>query len=168
MGSHRQELQKSTKMTIFVDFLRSTDLDSEIENVVGIFNRLFWGLGGCGNRVVAVTSRNEFDPEKSISDAGCNRLPRIGSRISLIFTTETSCCLPRKISQFSIKRDLFSSSLFSLQKYRFFSANSMMFQIEKKLRSSYRFSATAPEMRFRDSESRRFVTPTTLIPHRNP
>jgi len=47
-----------------VDFLRSTDLDSKIEDVVGIFNRLFWGRGGCGNRVVAVTRTTHFDCPK--------------------------------------------------------------------------------------------------------
>ena len=47
-----------------VDFLRSTDLDSEFENVVGIFNRLFWGRGGCGNRVVAVTKTTNIDCPK--------------------------------------------------------------------------------------------------------
>ena len=69
-------------MSIFVDFLRSIDLDSDIEDVVGIFNRFFWGRGGCGNRVVAVTSHNELGPEKSISDAGYDSLPRIGLRNS--------------------------------------------------------------------------------------
>ena len=56
--------QGAPKIDKNVDFLRSTDLDSEFENVVGIFNRLFWGRGGCGNRVVAVTRTTHFDCPK--------------------------------------------------------------------------------------------------------
>ena len=62
--------QGAPKINKNVDFLRSTDLDSEIEDVVGIFNRLFWGRGGCGNRCVAVTATNDFCSQKSITACG--------------------------------------------------------------------------------------------------